>query len=258
MDAQILVEGKGIYFERGSRAVLDDVSMAVRKGEIVTLVGPNGGGKSTLTRILLGLQKPSRGSVRKQDGVRIGYVPQHIDIDPNLPLPVHRFLSLSGETDRTAMLETLQKVGAEHVLHTPFQEISGGEHQRVLLARALLRKPDLLVLDEPVQGVDVTGKAELYGLIRSVRDSMGCGVLMISHDLHLVMGGSDQVICLNGHICCAGQPESVSNDPAYIELFGDKLVSDVGIYHHHHDHAHDLQGEVVPSPPSEKGKSNDD
>ena len=225
-------------------SVLENVQLTVNAGEIVTLIGPNGAGKTTLVRAVLGLLKPDSGSVWRKPRLRIGYMPQKLTVDPTLPLSVLRFLRLVPGVDRAAALAALAEVGAEQVINSPLQNISGGELQRVLLARALLREPELLVLDEPVQGVDVAGQAELYRLITQLRDRHGCGVLMVSHDLHLVMSTTDQVVCLNRHVCCSGHPEQVSGDPAFVELFGQDAQS-LAIYHHHHDHSHDLHGAVI-------------
>ncbi|PBP89084.1 zinc ABC transporter ATP-binding protein ZnuC [Pseudomonas syringae] len=224
--------------------VLDDIQLSVKPGEIVTLIGPNGAGKTTLVRAVLGLLKPDAGSVWRKPRLRVGYMPQKLHVDQTLPLSVLRFLRLVPGVDRPAAASALEEVGAGKVIDSPIQGISGGEMQRVLLARALLRKPELLVLDEPVQGVDVAGQAELYSLITRLRDRHQCGVLMVSHDLHLVMSTTDQVVCLNRHVCCSGHPEQVSHDPAFVELFGNNAQS-LAIYHHHHDHAHDLHGAVV-------------
>ncbi len=225
-------------------SVLENVQLTVNAGEIVTLIGPNGAGKTTLVRAVLGLLKPDSGSVWRKPRLRIGYMPQKLTVDPTLPLSVLRFLRLVPGVDRHTALAALAEVGAEQVIDSPLQNISGGELQRVLLARALLREPELLVLDEPVQGVDVAGQAELYRLITELRDRHGCGVLMVSHDLHLVMSTTDQVVCLNRHVCCSGHPEQVSGDPAFVELFGQDAQS-LAIYHHHHDHSHDLHGAVI-------------
>jgi zinc transport system ATP-binding protein len=241
-DALIRLERVSVGF--AGQAVLQDVHLAVQPGEIVTLIGPNGAGKTTLVRAVLGLLKPDSGSVWRKPRLRIGYMPQKLHVDATLPLSVLRFLRLVPGVDRGKALAALAEVGAEQVLDSPLQGISGGELQRVLLARALLRQPELLVLDEPVQGVDVAGQAELYRLITRLRDRHGCGVLMVSHDLHLVMSTTDQVVCLNRHVCCSGHPEQVSGDPAFVELFGQDAKS-LAIYHHHHDHAHDLHGSVV-------------
>lgn len=230
------------------RAVLEGVDLAVGVGEIVTVIGPNGAGKSVLLRILLGLMTPDRGDVWRKPGMRIGYVPQRLTVDPTLPLPVRRFLELGARGGRRPLAEALAEVGASQVIDSPIQAISGGEFQRVLLARALLRDPELLVLDEPVQGVDVTGQAELFSLIRAIRDRRGCGVLMVSHDLHLVMAATDIVVCLNRHVCCTGRPEAVRGDPAYLALFGPTEREAIAVYTHHHDHAHDIDGHVTPLP----------
>jgi zinc transport system ATP-binding protein len=240
--ALIQLEGVGVSF--AGQHVLNDVKLAVQPGEIVTLIGPNGAGKTTLVRAVLGLLKTDVGSVWRKPKLRIGYMPQKLHVDATLPLSVLRFLRLVPGVSRVSALAALEEVGASQVIDSPLQSISGGELQRVLLARALLREPELLVLDEPVQGVDVAGQADLYRLITRLRDRHGCGVLMVSHDLHLVMSTTDQVVCLNRHVCCSGHPEQVSGDPAFVELFGQD-AQDLAIYHHRHDHAHDLHGGVV-------------
>ncbi|AXA64835.1 MULTISPECIES: zinc ABC transporter ATP-binding protein ZnuC [Pseudomonas] len=244
-EALIRLQDVGVTF--AGQAVLDQVSLTLDPGRIVTLIGPNGAGKTTLVRSVLGLLTPDRGSVWRRPRLRIGYMPQKLQVDATLPLSVLRFLRLVPGVNRTSALAALGEVGAEGVIDSPLQSISGGELQRVLLARALLRQPELLVLDEPVQGVDINGQSELYRLIGQLRERHGCGVLMVSHDLHLVMGATDQVICLNRHICCSGHPEQVSGDPAYQALFG-QSARNLAVYHHHHDHAHDLHGSVVKTP----------
>ena len=243
--ALVRLDGVGVRF--AGQSVLQDVQLSVQPGEIVTLIGPNGAGKTTLVRAVLGLLKADVGSVWRKPGLRIGYMPQKLHVDATLPLSVWRFLRLVPRVKRADAEAALAEVGAEQVIDSPLQSISGGELQRVLLARALLREPELLVLDEPVQGVDVAGQAELYRLITRLRDRHGCGVLMVSHDLHLVMSTTDQVVCLNRHVCCSGHPEQVSFDPAFVELFGQDAKS-LAVYHHHHDHAHDLHGAVVTEP----------
>ncbi|NMZ67666.1 zinc transport system ATP-binding protein [Pseudomonas peli] len=246
-DALIRLNGVGVTF--AGQHVLQDVQLSVKPGEIVTLIGPNGAGKTTLVRAVLGLLKPDSGSVWRKPKLRVGYMPQKLHVDATLPLSVLRFLRLVPGVSRTDVQAALAEVGAEQVIDSPLQSISGGELQRVLLARALLRKPELLVLDEPVQGVDVAGQAELYRLITQLRDRHGCGVLMVSHDLHLVMSTTDQVVCLNRHVCCSGHPEQVSFDPAFVELFGEDAKS-LAVYTHHHDHEHDLHGAVVTETPA--------
>ena len=240
-----LVEVRGICVSFGGTEVLSDAGLTVSEGEVVTLIGPNGSGKTTLIRVLLGLLRPDAGTVWLRPGLSIGYVPQRLAVDPVLPLSVGRFLALARRPRRGSMERALAEVGAGHTLDLPLQTLSGGETRRVLLARALLGEPDLLVLDEPVQGVDLTGQAELYGLIGRVRHERGLGVLLVSHDLHLVMAATDEVICLNHHVCCAGRPEMVSRHPEYIALFGPRIAETFAIYAHAHDHEHDAAGRVI-------------
>ena len=243
-----LIQASAIDMSFGGRPVLSQGEAKVAKGEIVTLIGPNGAGKTTMVRIMLGLQVPDKGTVIRRPDLRVGYMPQSLNIDPSLPIDVLRFLSLGlarGDAGHSLKNSALEDAGVDHVAHSPIQKISGGELQRVLLARALLRNPDLLVLDEPVQGVDVSGQAELYALIRKIRDHRGCGVLMVSHDLHMVMAATDHVICLNQHVCCAGHPETVSRHPEFVSLFGESVAAELSIYHHVHDHEHDVHGDVI-------------
>jgi zinc transport system ATP-binding protein len=234
-----LLKANGVVKRFAGRLVLDRVDLTVTEREIVTVIGPNGAGKSTLLRILLGLAAPDSGEAWIRPGIRIGYMPQRLQVDDTLPLTVRRFLRLGGSQREAAMRAALDEVGAAEVLDTAIQSISGGEFQRVLLARALLRDPALLVLDEPVQGVDVAGQEDLFQLILDIRDRRGCGVLMVSHDLHLVMAATDTVVCLNHHVCCTGRPETVRLDPAYLALFGAARGSGLAVYTHHHDHVHD-------------------
>ncbi|MCL6268479.1 zinc ABC transporter ATP-binding protein ZnuC [Sansalvadorimonas sp. 2012CJ34-2] len=236
-----LLELKDVRVGFHGRTVLQNIDLHLNSGEIVTLIGPNGAGKTTLVRIVLGLLKPDSGHCHMMKDLRIGYMPQKLQIEPSMPLPVSRFLSLAGASKKQ-ILNALTCTGVEHIYNSPIQTLSGGETQRVLLARALLRKPQLLILDEPVQGVDVNGQRELYHLIKIFRDETGCGVLMVSHDLHLVMAATDKVICLNNHICCSGHPSQVSQHPAYLQLFGHES-SELAIYTHNHNHA--IDGHVI-------------
>ena len=243
--APALVRLKGVGVTLGGRQVLSGLDMEVHKGEIVTLVGPNGAGKSTLAKLVLGLIEPSEGTVEKARGLCVGYLPQRFTVDPVLPLSVKRFLCLPRPAPRERMEEALAEVGAGGLLERAVQTLSGGELQRVLLARAILREPDLLVLDEPTQQVDLGGQVELFERIAKLRDHLGCGILLISHDLHVVMAATDRVICLNHHICCSGEPEAVSRHPEYLHLFGDRAARTMAVYSHEHDHHHDLSGGVV-------------
>ena len=232
-----LVEGTGISVRHGRRTTLRHVDIAVARNEIVTLIGPNGSGKTTLVRALLGLEGLEAGMVRRTPALTIGYVPQILTVDRTLPLDVGRFLQMTGQTDRETQQQILSMVGAPDVISREVRLLSGGELKRVLLARALLRDPDLLVLDEPTANVDVHGQTEFYNLIGRIRDDRGCGILLVSHDLHLVMSATDRVFCLNGHICCSGLPGDVSRDPAYLELFGEAGDA-MAVYSHDHDHQH--------------------
>ena len=248
LDESLLVEATDIAVSLGGRVVLSNAGAVVRAGEIVTLIGPNGAGKTTLVRVILGLREADGGRVQRRPGLTIGYVPQNLAPDPALPMTVGRFLAIGvsrADANRERRTAVLDEVGAGGILDSPLVDISGGELRRVMLARALLRDPQLLVLDEPVQGVDVRGQADLYRLIANIRDRRGCGVLLVSHDLHLVMASTDHVICLNQHVCCAGHPESVTRDPAFVNLFGEHVARDFAVYHHRHDHHHDADGTVV-------------
>lgn len=248
---QPLIKARGVGVVRNSRHLLKNADLTLDAGKIVTLIGPNGAGKTTLVRSVLGLIKIDEGKIEQAPNLRIGYMPQKIHIDASLPLNVERFLTLGGKP-RGDLNEILQLTGIEKLGKTPMQLLSGGETQRVLLARALLRDPQLLVLDEPVQGVDVNGQSALYALINDIRKARNCGVLLVSHDLHLVMSTTDTVICLNQHVCCHGHPAQVTNDPAYLALFGASYIENDGIkqpqvalYTHHHDHHHDDHGNIV-------------
>ncbi|RRZ95864.1 zinc ABC transporter ATP-binding protein ZnuC [Erwinia sp. 198] len=243
MSSLISLEKISVSFSQ--RAVLSNVSLTLEPGKILTLLGPNGAGKSTLVRVVLGLISPTRGNVVRHEQLRIGYVPQKIHLDATLPLTVERFMLLRGGVKRGDILPALKRVQAAQLLNAPLQKLSGGEMQRVLLARALLNQPQLLVLDEPTQGVDVNGQVALYDLIDQLRRELNCGVLMVSHDLHLVMAKTDEVLCLNQHICCSGTPEAVSQHPEFISMFGPRGAEQLAIYRHQHNHRHDLQGRIV-------------
>ena len=240
-----LVALKHISVSFGARHVLTDISFSLQAGRILTLVGPNGAGKSTLVRLVLGLIAPDSGVLRRDHALRIGYVPQKIHLDTTLPLTVERFMRLRPGVKKSDIIPALERVRSAHLLQQPMQKLSGGEMQRVLLARALLNRPQLLVLDEPTQGVDVGGQAALYDLIDQIRHTLGCGVLMVSHDLHLVMAKTDEVLCLNQHICCSGTPETVSAHPEFIAMFGHQDMAQMALYRHHHNHSHDLHGQVI-------------
>lgn len=223
----------------GANTVLRNVSLAIEPAEIVTIVGPNGSGKTTLLRSLIGAVRPASGEIHRKPGLRIGYVPQKLHIDPTLPITVERFLCLPGGHAKIECAQALEEAGVPDLSQRQMSGLSGGQFQRVLLARALMDKPDLLLLDEATQGLDQPGSAAFYLQIEQVRQRTGCAVLMISHELHVVMSASDRVVCLNGHVCCEGTPEIVSAAPEYRALFGTGTGGALALYRHEHDHAHD-------------------
>jgi zinc transport system ATP-binding protein len=227
-----------ISLRHEQRNILDQVTLEIRAGEIVTIIGPNGAGKTTLLRIALGLLTPSAGTVWRRPGLKVGYMPQRLQVDWTFPLQVRRFVSMADPSlAGDDVQQVVREAGVEHLLERPLAALSGGEMQRVLLARALLRRPELLVLDEPAQGLDVHGQLEFFRLMADIRQRYGCAILLVSHDLHLVMAATDRVVCLNQHICCSGPPAAVTRDPAFLQLFG-PLAGDVAIYTHDKKHRH--------------------
>ncbi len=242
-----LIQARNIGFRIGKRTILQDISFDLQAGQITTIIGPNGAGKSSLMNIVIGLTTDFDGEIHRQPGLRMGYMPQHTRINPLLPISVRRLMTLTQRCHEPEIRQALHKTGVEHLLDQQIKGLSGGETQRVMLARTLLGKPDLLVLDEPTAGVDISGEVQLYELIARIRDETGSAILMVSHDLHLVMSKTDQVLCLNRHLCCSGKPESVSQHPEYLALFGDHSES-IAVYAHHHDHEHGLDGKCVADP----------
>lgn len=244
MASNALVRMKSAGLFADGRWIVRGVDLEVGRGEIVTLIGPNGSGKSTSAKMALGVLKPSDGKVERASGLTVGYVPQKVFVDWSLPLKVRGFLCLTHKLSDREISEAAKTTGIEHLLDAQMRTLSGGELQRVLLARAIARKPQLLVLDEPVQGVDFNGEIALYDLIQNIRKKTGCGILLISHDLHVVMAATDRVICFNGHVCCSGTPTAVSESPEYRKLFGERAAASVAIYRHDHDHTHLPDGRV--------------
>lgn len=239
-----LISGIGIGVRNGDKWLVRDVDISIFRGEIVTLIGPNGSGKSTIAKMVSGVLAPSVGKIERANNLRLGYVPQKLNIDWTFPLSVGRLLCLTRAHSHDEIIAALKTTGMADQVNVPVQQLSGGEFQRVLLARAMVSKPDMLVLDEPVQGVDYAGQVELYQLIEDLRAQTGCGVLMISHDLHVVMAQTDKVICLNGHVCCSGSPDSVATNPQFLALFGQDKNPTHAFYTHHHDHTHSADGEI--------------
>ena len=241
-DLLVKVSDAGLY--KDGKWLVKGVNLNITKGKIVTLIGPNGSGKTTTAKIALGLYKNIEGSVERLTN-NISYVPQKVSIDWTLPVRVIDFMVLTQDLQDQEINDALNLTGVEHLKNNNLRELSGGEFQRVLLARAIAKKPDLLVLDEPVQGVDFTGEVELYALIKKISETLGCGILLISHDLHVVMSATDYVVCLNGHVCCSGTPVDVAQNKEYKELFGEKSSQLLSLYEHQHDHVHDSDGNIV-------------
>ena len=234
-----LITVENLSLRYGAHTVLSHVDLSIDAGEIVTIVGPNGSGKTSLLKAIIGAKTPSAGKVTKKPGLKIGYVPQRLHIDPTLPITVERFLRLASKVNRSACIAALEHAGVPDLLKRQMSALSGGQFQRVMLARALIETPDILLLDEATQGLDQPGSAAFYQQIEAVRNETGCAVLMISHELHVVMSASDRVICLNGHVCCAGTPAVVASAPEYRALFGTGTGGALALYRHDHDHGHD-------------------
>ena len=243
IENNILVKLKDVGLKRNDKWLVKGVSLVVEKSKIITLIGPNGSGKSTTAKIALGLHKNIEGEVQKLTN-KIGYVPQKISIDWTLPLRVKDFMLLTDDLNDKLIDEALTLTGVDHLKNKNLGNLSGGEFQRVLLARAISKKPELLVLDEPVQGVDFTGEIALYKLIKKISENLNCGILLISHDLHTVMSATDHVVCLNGHVCCSGSPLDVAKNKEYKALFGEQASQTLSIYEHKHDHVHSSDGEI--------------
>ena len=231
----------GVY--REEKWLVKGVSLEINKKQIVTLIGPNGSGKTTTGKMILNILKPDEGEVILNTN-KIAYVPQKINIDWAIPLRVIDFMNITSKLNLSSIIENLKLTGVDHLLYRDLINLSGGEFQRVMIARAIAKKPELLILDEPVQGVDFNGEIKLYNLIKKISDDLKCGILLISHDIHFVMSSTDHVLCLNGHVCCSGTPHDVAKNPSYIELFGEQAASSISLYKHNHDHTHNHDGSV--------------
>ena len=237
----VKLENVGVF--ANDKWLVKGVSFEINKGQIVTLIGPNGSGKTTTAKITLGLYKDIEGKVLKFTE-KVAYVPQKISIDWTLPIRVNDFMNLTNTLTNDEIKDALEITGTPHLINKDLKSLSGGEFQRILMARAIAKKPELLVLDEPVQGVDFNGEIALYELIKKISDTLNCGILLISHNLHVVMSKTDHVVCLNGHVCCSGTPQSVANNNKYQELFGDRASTILSVYEHKHDHTHSPDGTI--------------
>ena len=238
-----LIEITDLSVQYGSKLILQNINLSLADGEIVTIVGPNGSGKTTLFKAIIGTAPINTGTLKIRPNLKIGYVPQQLIIDKTLPITVERFLKVAQKTNVKTLANAMNLVGTEDLLTFQMNNLSGGELQRVLLARALIAQPDVLLLDEATRGLDQPGVANFYRMVDGIRKNTNCAVLMISHDLHVVMGASDRVICLNGHICCEGAPNSVASSPEYQALFGSDVDGTFALYRHHHGHNHQTDNE---------------
>ena len=237
----VKLNNAGVY--RDEKWLVKGISLEINKKEIVTLIGPNGSGKTTTGKLILDILQPDEGSV-SLNTKQIAYVPQKINIDWAIPLRVIDFMNITSKLNKSKIIESLELTGVDHLIYNNLLNLSGGEFQRVMIARAIAKKPELLILDEPVQGVDFNGEIKLYNLIKEISDKLKCGILLISHDIHFVMSSTDHVICLNGHVCCSGTPNDVAKNPAYIELFGETAASAISLYRHDHNHTHNKDGSI--------------
>jgi zinc transport system ATP-binding protein len=240
MPGELLLRASDLSYAVGKRVILDGISFELRRAQITTIIGPNGAGKSTLTNIVNGLINNFKGEIERAPGLRIGYLPQKVYVNTLMPLSVLRLLRLTRNSSDQEIEYALAQTGVSYLKQRQVRSLSEGELKRVLLARTTLGQPDLIVLDEPTAGVDVSGEMRMYELIGELRTELQCAVLLVSHDLHLVMSKTDQVLCLNRHMCCSGLPESVSQHPEYLALFGQQAADSIAIYAHHHDHEHDV------------------
>jgi zinc transport system ATP-binding protein len=240
---KLLVKLENAGVQRMSKWLVKGISFEISQGQIVTLIGPNGSGKTTTAKMILNIMNADEGQITRNTD-KMAYVPQKINIDWTMPLRVIDFMKITNNLNDNQVIESLTTTGVDKLLYNQIHNLSGGEFQRVLIARAIAKKPDLLVLDEPVQGVDYNGEIALYNLIKKISVNLNCGILLISHDMHFVMSTTDHVVCLNGHICCSGTPSSVVKNPEYIKLFGEHNSETLSYYQHHHDHSHDNDGSV--------------
>lgn len=239
MDDQILLSAQNISFSQQGKSILESVNLSLRAKELITIVGPNGAGKSTLVKVLLGLLKPSAGKVKKKNGIKIAYTPQTFAPNPYIPIRVLDFLLLNQSIAQATLKKISQQTGVESLLNQSLHDLSGGELQKTLLTRALLQNPDVLILDEPAQNLDINGQMQFYQLIKSINEQYQCAILMVSHDLHWVMRDSNQVLCLYRHVCCVGKPSDVLQDTQFKALFGEQMAELTAIYQHHHNHSHE-------------------
>ncbi|AIL65631.1 Zinc import ATP-binding protein ZnuC [Rickettsiales bacterium Ac37b] len=240
MQNNIVLKLEDVFFSYNKQTVLEKINFTIYSGQIITIIGPNGGGKTTLAKLVLNLLKPNKGTVKLEKNISLGYMPQRISLTHLMPLTVARFLGLSinDRCNHYSIEEIANMLKISYLLNKQIYNLSGGELQKIIFACSLINKPDLLVLDEPIQGIDITGQMEFYTMIERIRDIYKIAILMISHDLYMVMKATNHVICLNKHICCEGTPENISKHSSYIDLFGQHAINKIAVYQHYHDHKH--------------------
>ena len=244
-NSKLLVEMINVGIKRQNKWLVKDISLEVNRGEILTLIGPNGSGKTTTIKLVSGILMPDEGTINSQKDIKLSYVPQNINVDWTIPIDVEYFMRLTNSIDKKNILKSLNLAGVDHLINEQIQTLTGGEFQRVLISLAIAREPDLLILDEPLQGLDYNGEKLLYNLINKIKDEIKCGIILVSHNLHMVMATTDHVICLNGHICCSGTPDIVSQSKEYIELFGTRQFEGLAFYTHKHNHKHKTDGSLI-------------
>lgn len=233
-----LIQFDKVSLEANGQHIVQDITFEIKKPEIITLLGPNGAGKTSLVRLLVGLESPTQGSITRHPNLCIGYVPQQLSLKKSLPLTALRFLQAGKKSSEQQIKDALRLAQAEHLIHKSVQILSGGERQKLLLARALLGAPDLLVLDEPMQGIDLHGQEELYSLLYDLQRQQDISIFLVSHDLHIVMSESNHIMCLNKHLCCSGSSEEIQSNPEFLKMFGLESAAHLAIYTHRHDHHH--------------------
>ena len=234
-----LISAKNVSVLKHQKSILDNIDIQINKNDFITIIGPNGAGKTMLLKCLMGFYKPTSGRIERKEKLKIGYMPQSISIINTMPITVKDFITVRKEYDDISLNKVITEVNIGEIVYKQLSVLSGGEMQRVLLARSLLNNPDLLILDEPAQNLDISGQLNFYKLIQEIYSKRDISILMVSHDLHLVMVSTKKVLCLYKHICCSGEPQQIAKDPEFLSMFGKDMANMMSIYQHSHDHNHD-------------------
>ena len=233
-----LIQAKDLCVKRHNKNILENVFVNVKKNDFITIIGPNGAGKSVLLECLMGSFVPDSGKIIKKNNLSVGYIPQNFNPESSMPISVKRFLTLKKKFTPQELTNIASETNISEILEKNLSNLSGGELQKVLLARSLLDEPELLILDEPAQNLDIKNQLNFYNLLNSIYKNRELSILMVSHDLHMVMSSTKQVICLYHHICCSGEPQTVAKDPEFISLFGNDMAKMMSVYQHTHNHSH--------------------